>query len=362
MTSSPSAVRSVRAVHDPALAARVVRRRPLYYTAGADATDDRPAHVRAGSGMVWAGDRLVIVQDDANFVAVVDPRSGDVLAVPLPRGDDGRRQFDDGLGNKALKLDLEAVVRVPDETDGTMLLAFGSGSTARRDAIVVLRGLAAGVESSRVEVRSASALYARLRARTEFAGSELNVEAVVYHERTDGGRLRLFNRGNGAPLAGLLPVNATCDVPWPAFAAYLADPSHAAPPPIGDVLQFELGAVGDVPLSFTDAALVRADEARAWTLYTAAAELSPDATRDGPVAGVAIGVIAEGRGGIAVRWTLLRDVDGSPFTGKVEGIALRADDPGRVHVVVDRDAPGEASELCDVVLDGRWLGDSSGGP
>jgi hypothetical protein len=147
-------------------------------------------------------------------------------------------------------------------------------------------------------------------------------------------------------------------VNWRALAAHLERPDTADPPAPFDVVQYDLGAVGDLPLTFTDAALVpppAATAERQWMVYTAAAEASPDTTRDGPVAGCAVGVIAEGPDGIRARWALLRDDAGEAFTGKVEGIALRADDPTRAHVVVDRDAPGEPSELCEVALEGAWF-------
>src|SRR5215207_7995120 len=101
--SSVSVPRIV-AREDPALGARVVRRTPLRYRDGDDASLDRPAHVRAGSGLAWVdtsrGPRLAVVQDDAHFVALVDPRDGLAEAIALPPGPGGLRQFDDGRGNK----------------------------------------------------------------------------------------------------------------------------------------------------------------------------------------------------------------------------------------------------------------------
>ena len=349
--------RRVVARHDASLSARVVRSTPLKYAGGADPLLDRSAHVRAGSGLVWAGPRLMIVQDDANFVALVDPASGTVTARTLPAGDGGRRQFDDASGNKAHKLDLEAVVSIPPGDGGPLAVAFGSGSTSRRERVVTLRGVEEADGHELVAVHAAAAFYEQLRASIPFAGSELNIEGAVYLPRASGGRLRLFNRGNGARRAGVEPTNATCDVEWRVLAAYLACPDVSAPPHPTDVVQYDLGVIGGLALTFTDASVVLVDAASdsRWTLYTAAAEASPDATRDGPVAGVAVGVIAEGGGRIVARWALLRDQGGDPFMGKVEGIALRPDDPGRGYLVVDRDAHDVASELCEVVLEGAWL-------
>src|SRR5690349_10209421 len=79
-----------RAVRDEQMAAVMTARAPLTYAAGADAALDRPAHVRAASGIAWLGGRLAVVQDDASFVALVDlargleagARAADVIALP----------------------------------------------------------------------------------------------------------------------------------------------------------------------------------------------------------------------------------------------------------------------------------------
>lgn len=327
---------TIRARHDPSLAARVVRSVPLLYADGADPALDRPAHVRAASGMALVGERVAVVQDDANFIALADPETGRAAAVTLPAGEGGARQFDDERGNKRCKLDLESCERVRDGEGREMLIAFGSGSSPMRERIVLARGLdSAGPE---IEIVDASALYARLRAETDFAGSELNLEGAA----RVGGVLRLFNRGNGAPHGGLRPVNATCDLDLEALLGFLRDATRPPPTP-RNVVRYDLGQVDGFPLTFTDAA--------AWgdgILYTAAAEDSPDATHDGPVAGSAIGVIRGGR----ARWCVVRNADGSRYAGKIEGILPRAG--GRAWVVIDRDEPRAPSELSEVVLEGEW--------
>ena len=54
---------------------------PLHYGEGPNQQLDRPGHVRAGSGVVVVdtkhGKKLVVVQDDASFLAVVDPKTGE---------------------------------------------------------------------------------------------------------------------------------------------------------------------------------------------------------------------------------------------------------------------------------------------
>jgi hypothetical protein len=248
------------------------------------------------------------------------------------------------------------IVGLPDAPRAEpLVVALGSGSSPLRERVVVCRGLGGAAAAVRVDLRDARAFYAGLRAATEFAGSELNVEGAAY---LGGGRLRLFNRGNGAPRGGLLPVNATCDVDWPALLAYLGAPEREPPPAPADVVQWDLGAWDGVALTFTDAAPGPrgAVLGTRWTVYTAAAEASPDATHDGLVAGSAVGVIAErAAGGTTARWAPLRDAAGAPFAGKAEGIVLAPDDPTRAYVVVDRDDYAAPSQLCEVVLGGPWF-------
>src|SRR3954467_9843492 len=124
---------------DPDLSARIVGRVPLRYADGADPALDRPAHVRSASGLAWLGGRLMVIQDDAAFLAEVDPSTGLARAWPLPAGEGGARQFDDLRGNKHLKLDLESCVTARDAEGGELLLAFGSGSLPARERIVRTR-------------------------------------------------------------------------------------------------------------------------------------------------------------------------------------------------------------------------------
>jgi hypothetical protein len=183
-----------------------------------------------------------------------------------------------------------------------------------------------------------------------FAGSELNVEGAIYQD----GRLRLFGRGNGAARGDVRPVNATCEIEWAALRAHIEDDRLPPPAPF-DVVQYELGAIGNARLTFTDAALGWASGTAARpVLYSAAAEASPDATRDGEVAGSAIGVIEHREGETTARWVELCDQTGGRLPLKAEGIVLAHGPPGRLLVVVDVDAHDHPSELLEVQLEGSW--------
>lgn len=330
----------IAAIRDDNLHAYVMRSVPLLYAAGADTLSDRPAHVRAGSGLAWASGRLVLVQDDANFLALVDFNTGQCEAIELPAGHAGLRQFDDARGNKQFKYDFEALVSLPAQG---LLLAFGSGSSPARESVLVVSDVYDRRATPRVV--SAPALYAGLRACTSFSGSELNVEGAALVQ----GRIRLFGRGNGAVRNGVQPVNATCDIDLEQLLAYLHQPLTTPAPQPTDVRQYQLGHIGDVRLSFTDAVAV--DD---YILYVAAAEDSPDAVRDGGVTGSVIGVIDTQRATATVRWTPILNADGSTAGIKAEGIAPGSK-PGTVFVVIDSDRHDQPSELLEVNVSGFGL-------
>lgn len=326
--------------HDPSLAARVVRAVPLRYADGADRALDRPAHVRSASGLAWVDGTLAVLQDDAGFVALADPETGICRAVTLPAGEGGARQFDDVRGNKRFKPDLEACTCVPGP-DGEMFVAFGSGSTARRESILLARGLAG--PAPQVRFVHAPAFYAGLRAAGEFAGSELNVEGAAYRN----GRILLLNRGNGAPSADRGPEDAACSIDWQPLRVHLDHPgAHPCPAP-ENVVRYDLGVLGGSRLTFTDATAVGAA-----LLFTAAAEDSPNAVDDGPVTGSAVGWFgADG----AATVVPLTDAKGAPLMEKIEGIAPGRR-PGTLLLCTDPDHPHAPSRLLEVELAGEWPG------
>jgi hypothetical protein len=316
---------------------RVVARRRLLYAEGADASRDRPAHVRAGSGCTFVdvpglGRRLAVVQDDAAFLALVDPKSGRVDSIELPARAGGLRQFDKARGNKMDKLDLESIAAVT--VDGApALLAMGSGSDRVRETFVLVR-FPDGVPV--VEELPAGAFFAGLKKQRAFAGDELNVEGMV----VDGDRVRFFNRGNGAGVA----VDAVGEVSFGALLAHLRDPLVHAAPPLQKVRSYDLGRDGaGTRLTFTDA--TRHPDGR--TLFLAAAEASPNAIDDGEVTSTAIGELLDDG---SIRLQPILDERGAPLVDKVEGLAIDPEDPRRAWVVVDKDDATAPAELLQVRL------------
>lgn len=314
-----------RAQLDPALGIRILGVRELRYDDSVHHDDDRPAHVRAASGLAMVGGRLAVIQDDAAFIGFV----GDtVTAVPLPRGAGGRRRFEEALGNKQDKLDLEACVAVDDE-----LWAFGSGSTPMREKIAVI--------GYTTRLHGASPLYRRLREELSAPSASdsflvpptVNIEGacIVDHE------LWLFHRGNTGPHdAG--PTVFKLDKEQ--FAKWLA--SDGACPDIDGVAPFELGSVDGVRLGFTDAVAVGPR-----VFYLAAAECSPNAIDDGEVIGCQLGVIQ----GDEVRACAL-EIEGKPL--KAEGLAFDPQNPKQGWISIDPDDTEKPAQLFQFELVGPW--------
>ena len=271
-----------------------------------------------------------MIQDDASFIALVDPVTTRTSSVPLPWQHEGKRQFDSDLGNKHMKLDLEAAVVVPIDDDLDRLIAFGSGSSEMREKIVL-----ADVSRDRIDVQivDAHALYDAFRSRVGFSGSELNIEGACIV----GGTLRLFQRGNGMPNESSLPVDATCDLDLERFLMYLDAPEAIDPPDIEAVHVYDLGALQNTRYTFTDATVHNE------TLYfLAAAEASPSATEDGPVVGTALGMATDD----ATFVTPILDEAGQPFLVKVEGLVAHPHVDGEFFMVTDQDDPDAPAELC----------------
>jgi hypothetical protein len=340
----------VRARVEPSLGAQVVARTALLYRDGAHPSLDRPSHVRAGSALARldAG-TLAVVQDDASFVAIlrgVGTGTGNLVVedIPLP-STRGVRQFDDGRGNKKSKLDLEACLAL---RDGALLVAFGSGSSPARERVVLIEEPAG--KEPHVTVVNAPALYAAMRSELGFCGSELNVEGAALA----GDDVLFLQRGNGAPCDGRLPIDASARIDRELLVAHLealalGDAAPLPCPPLRDVIAWDLGHANGTRLTFTDAVAARGS----WTAFLACAEDSPDATRDGPVAGVVIGRLDD-RERVA-ELAPIKDERGEPLLDKAEGITLDASDPRRAWLVIDRDDASRPAELLELRLGERWL-------
>ena len=104
-------------------------------------------------------------------------------------------------------------------------------------------------------------------------------------------------------------------------------------PEVRNVAQYDLGGVGDVPFTFTDAAPM--PDGR--IAFLACAEASPDTYQDGEVLGCRFGIADE----TGVLISPIRHFDGRPVTRKLEGLEPRPGEELSFDVVADMDRPGE---------------------
>lgn len=315
--------------------ARILGRRPLYYSDGGDPRVGRPPHVRAASGLAWQvreGRRVLVApQDDTSFLAVFEPPGGEVTAMTLDYAPSGARVFEKRAGTKQLKLDLESIAAI----DEARALLVGSGAHENRRRIVAL-------EQGATRLFDCRALYETLSARIDFAGSELNIEGAARL----GDRLVLANRGNGAAKDDLLPVDAIGALRLDALRGYLR--GDARVPTLESVRTFDLGEIDGGRLGFTD--LAPGPDGSLW--FLACAERSPNTYDDGEVVGAAVGRIDLERNE-AVLAPLVSE-DGTPSRDKPEGLALESitGDAARAYVCVDADDPDAPSLLFTLALRG----------
>ena len=286
---------------------------------------DRPSHVRAASGLTWFGDRLIVMQDDALFVGVVDRVSGLVDDLALPSA--GARTFDTARGNKRDKPDFEAACVV-----GDTLLAFGSGGPlpARQ---VVMRWTPPAAPAM-IAMRE---WYATLLEELVFERGALNLEGAV----VVGEQLWLGNRGGDTTGTRATP-DVLAKLSTSEFMAILNGTRDAAEFSI-DAREIELGDLDGVGLHISD---LTADARGVWLL--AAAEQTTNFFDDGAVMGSVIGRVDE------ETWTPVRDQNGELLREKLEGFVIDRERADRVWAVNDCDDPTRPAELFEIELDGRW--------
>jgi hypothetical protein len=233
----------------------------------------RPAYVSAASGLVRAGSHLYVVGDDENHLGIFPARGtqpgilAPILEGKLPLEVEAR---------KRKKRDLESLARLPplgDHRHGA-LLAFGSGSKRRRRAGVLLGLDAQGrLDGERSEI-DLSPLYKELDDRLD----GVNIEGAV----VIGAELVLLQRGNTGD-----GRNARICLQLDRALATLVNKGRLGADALIDIEEVDLGAVGDVPLGFSDGAAL--PDGR--MVFSAVAEDTSDSYVDGPCRGAAIGVL-----------------------------------------------------------------------
>ena len=120
------------------------------------------------------------------------------------------------------------------------------------------------------------------------------------------------------------------------------DPDETDLPRLKNIIQYELGQIEDVPLTFSDG-----EHIEGHILYSASAEASAETEY---IAGSALGILDQE----SARWAEVIDLDGSNFKGKIEGLITAEDDSKLVYFVIDDDVADEASHIFKARLEGPW--------
>lgn len=331
-------IKHFSAIQEPDWTARVVDRRDMTYREGPSDEEDRPPHVRAASGLSAFLEYLAVIQDDANWLALVDSEQR-VTAVPLPPGPRGDRVFSKSRGNQDDKYDLEACVTVA-TGEVRELIGFSSGSRGEREWILRVQE---GSEGSKfdAEFLPAPDFYRSMRELEAFSGAGLNIEGAL---SLDNDTIRLFQRGNAAPCRGLKPVDATADISWQVLCRHLANPEHEPAPELSNICRYDLGRLGDVRLTFSDAEHLVDGR----VLYSASAE-NPES---GEIQGSILGIIEKSG---EARWAHLFDEDGEAFAHKIEGLTIDPTDRTKVYFVIDDDDEETPSCICHAVVSADML-------
>lgn len=298
--------------------------------------EDCPPHVRAASALVRVGEhRFLVASDDANILSVVDLATSAIQVTPylLARASDGRRVFDDQIGNKRLKLDLEAgfAVKLPGEGCQRVYF-FGSGSLADvRDHCLV-------VNVERGEIASTSLallpMYAVLREQVP----ALNIEGAWAD--TKSGHIVWMHRAVSASGAGAENVAFVCAAEGTTedslSAMRLARSITIALPQNGRVL---LGITDVCPSLDEDDVLY----------FLAVAEATDNPQDDGEVVETRFGrmQIVRGDAGEIVAFTSIQlfnivNTDGAREIFKPEGLCSMGE--GTFVLTVDRDDPNVPSD------------------
>lgn len=301
----------------------------MHYVGGADLGLDRPAHVRAASGLTWFGHHLVAVSDDASFVGLVDPASGRTQPITIPHSPARRRQFDTRRSNKADKLDLECVIAV-----GGRLVAFGSdsGLAVRRQVIVL------DEETAQPRVVALPRLYEAL-GQPALGRGVLNLEGAAVL----GDTLVLGNRGGDLDGDGAPTIDALVRIPVSSFLGLVDDP-EGAPLPSIEWCPVVLGHLDGAPLHLTELEAIDNELA-----FAAAAEATASAYDDGYVTGSVVGRLQTAASSYQVEWCRVLDEHDAPLVAKLEGLAFDVR-TGNMLATIDADDPDRPSELLELAI------------
>ena len=292
--------------------------------------------IPSGSGLELSAGKLYLIGDDSPLLYVLDPASlrqtGSIRLF-------ASKDFDSGRIPKMRKPDLECLTQL--RINGVnSLVAFGSGSTDRRNRCFTIALPASPQARPQVREHSLKNLYAALQADQELLGGEvLNLEAAA----TTPDHLLLLQRAAGEG------PNLMLAFPRQEFAAYLE--GRRREPPAYASLPFRLPELAGQRARFSGAT-VHGQR----LFFTASVENTDDAIQDGEVLGSFIGWVdladlKPGNKALEAPTLQVQNQQGETYKGKVESLVI-LDSPraGIYRALAITDNDQGQSELLEVEL------------
>ncbi|HVD98190.1 MAG TPA: hypothetical protein VNB90_08280 [Cytophagaceae bacterium] len=292
-------------------------------------------NIRSASGVEVVDGIIYILSDDASCLYKIKHDLTLLEKVELYKSSSGATE----QIPKAEKADLECMGQL--SINGYKhLLLLGSGSKSpMRDKGFLIKLPTNYNRKHLVWEINVSSLYNLLRSHDEIsAEGDINLEGLAFGEEN----VYLFNRGNRSG-----SYNVALSFNKPEFIEYIQGHTDATPFP--SVQKIELPEIKGVPAAFTGADFF---DQRYW--FTCAAEDSPNAYDDGPIAGSMIGYmnIAEDYNGrfmeqrLSVKVLATAMEEGKEFSGKIESISVYEKDRENTYTAVAvTDSDGGESEL-----------------
>jgi hypothetical protein len=281
---------------------------------------ERSLPIAAASALLRVGDHLLVLSDDERQMAVFEAdrdEPGSLIAVMdghTPSGADERADH---------KPDFECMAHLApfDRYEHGAVIALGSGSKPDRDKATVLPLGDDGRPTAEFELVDLGPLYDHLRKEID----DLNIEGSALV----GEVFRLLQRGNGPH-----GRNARVDIEAGALRSAIVGEDPISPEAVNAIDFYDLGLLKGAPLCFSDASPL-GDGRMA---FIASAEI------DDGYLGSSLGVM-DSRAVIEFNEPVDHEL-------KLEGLAARVLDDGRVHLLMvsDADDPDRPSPLMETYL------------
>jgi len=233
----------------------------------------RPKYVYAASGLARIDNRLYIVADDELHLAVFD--EGTTTPGTWIRLATGSLPLDYDQRKKA-KPDLESITYISSydyASNGALLVVPSLSRKSRINGMLLLLD-----ENKHPTDQILPIDFTAIRPKLSEMVEELNIEGIVVAAET----VKLFHRGSKGR-----SKSAVIETDTKQFLKDLHDTHTISPDFIVKKTEYDLGAISDVPLQFTDA--VQLPDRR--TLFLATSENSTNAFDDGASFGSAVGIL-----------------------------------------------------------------------